>query len=216
MNPVRDDTATTACPACGAAFAPESRQRYCSTTCRQRAWRRRREAPTPPVPAKPTTVYECDSCAARALGEQYCVECRTFMRRVGAGGPCPHCDELVALQHTSSATTNSVPPPGGDDIHDYFDLSATLHGLGASPGWLVALADDVQDPMAPLHSELFDVGGTGFRHPQPVQAEQHREGGVVAVKAFSREQERAQRGTVHPVTLRRLDLGPADVLGGIR
>jgi hypothetical protein len=50
------------------------------------------------VPAKPTTVYECESCGERGLGEQYCHECRTFMRRIGPGGPCPHCDELVALQ----------------------------------------------------------------------------------------------------------------------
>ena len=98
MNPVRDDTATTPCPACGRTFAPEGRQRYCSTTCRQQAWRRRRQAPTLPVPAKPTTVYECDSCGARLLGEQYCEECQTFMRRIGPGGPCPHCDELVAMQ----------------------------------------------------------------------------------------------------------------------
>ncbi len=98
MNPVRDDTATNVCPACGGSFSPEGRQRYCSTVCRQQAWRRRRQAPMPPVPAKPTTVYECDSCGERALGEQYCEDCRTFMRRVGPGGPCPHCDELVALQ----------------------------------------------------------------------------------------------------------------------
>jgi hypothetical protein len=98
MNPVRDDTATTTCPVCDATFTPQGRQRYCSTTCRQQAWRRRREAPTAPLPAKPTTVYECDSCGTRALGEQYCEECHMFMRRVGPGGPCPHCDELVALQ----------------------------------------------------------------------------------------------------------------------
>lgn len=98
MNPVRDDAATTPCPVCGAAFAPQGRQRYCSTACRQGAWRRRREAPTAPLPAKPSTIYECDSCGTRALGEQYCEDCRTFMRRAGPGGPCPHCDELVALQ----------------------------------------------------------------------------------------------------------------------
>jgi hypothetical protein len=98
MNPVRDDTATTLCGMCGGVFTPQGRQRYCSTTCRQHAWRRRQQAPTAPVPAKPTTVYECDSCGERALGEQYCDQCRTFRRRVGPGGPCPHCDELVALQ----------------------------------------------------------------------------------------------------------------------
>jgi transcription elongation factor Elf1 len=98
MNAVRDDTATMTCEVCGQPFARTGRQRWCSTTCRQRAWRRRREAPTPPLPAKLNTVYECDRCGDRSLGEQYCPECHTFMRRVGPGGACPHCDELVALQ----------------------------------------------------------------------------------------------------------------------
>jgi len=49
-------------------------------------------------PRQATTIYECHSCGTRALGEQYCQDCRTFTRRVGPGGPCPHCDELVALQ----------------------------------------------------------------------------------------------------------------------
>ena len=98
MNPVRDDNATTTCPICATAIAPHGRQRYCSSTCRQRAWRRRRQAPHSPVPAKATTVYECDSCGTRALGEQRCADCGTFMRRVGPGGECPHCAELVALQ----------------------------------------------------------------------------------------------------------------------
>jgi DNA polymerase II large subunit len=42
------------------------------------------------------TVYECD-CGARAVGRQRCTECGTFMRRVGIGGACPHCDEPVAV-----------------------------------------------------------------------------------------------------------------------
>jgi hypothetical protein len=44
------------------------------------------------------TVYECDGCGARTLGEQYCDECRTFMRRVGVGGCCPACSEPIAYQ----------------------------------------------------------------------------------------------------------------------
>jgi hypothetical protein len=43
------------------------------------------------------TVYECDGCGTRTLGEQYCAQCRTFMRRVGVGGYCPSCDEPVAV-----------------------------------------------------------------------------------------------------------------------
>jgi hypothetical protein len=97
VNPVRDDTATTTCEACGRAFVPTGRRRWCSTTCRQAAWRRRRTAPVAPLPAKPNTIYECDSCGARYLGQQRCQDCNTFCRRLGPGGPCPHCDEPVAI-----------------------------------------------------------------------------------------------------------------------
>jgi DNA-directed RNA polymerase subunit RPC12/RpoP len=44
------------------------------------------------------TVYLCDSCGARALGEQYCADCRTFMSSLGRGGSCPSCDEAVAVK----------------------------------------------------------------------------------------------------------------------
>jgi len=55
----------------------------------------------PPLPPKgrrrPVTVYQCDTCGERALGEQYCPDCRTFMRRVGLGGCCPSCDAAIAV-----------------------------------------------------------------------------------------------------------------------
>jgi hypothetical protein len=103
QHPVRDDHATTTCGLCGSPFAPIGRQRWCSTTCRQQAWRRHRTAPTPPLPAKPTTVYECPDCETRYLGEQRCHDCNTWCRRVGPGGLCPHCDEPVALQDILTA-----------------------------------------------------------------------------------------------------------------
>jgi hypothetical protein len=43
------------------------------------------------------TVYECDNCGSRALGEQRCEQCGTFMSRVGIGGCCPSCDEPIAV-----------------------------------------------------------------------------------------------------------------------
>jgi len=97
MNPVRDDTATMSCGVCGQPFTPSGRQRWCSTECRQTAWRRTRAAPIPPAPAKTTTVYECGDCGTRYLGEQRCDNCNTWCQRIGAGGLCPHCDEPVAL-----------------------------------------------------------------------------------------------------------------------
>ena len=42
MNPVRDDSATVPCPVCGLAFGPSGRRQYCSTRCRQAAFRHKR------------------------------------------------------------------------------------------------------------------------------------------------------------------------------
>ncbi len=97
MNPVRDDTATMACGSCGRSFKRLGRQRFCSTTCRQAAWRRQRSAPVEPVVAKADTVYQCDDCDTRYLGEQRCQECNRWCRRIGPGGACPCCDEPVAV-----------------------------------------------------------------------------------------------------------------------
>ena len=100
MIPVRNVGVTIPCPVCGAPFTPVGRQQVCSAACRQAAWRRRHGAPLPSMPrhTSPTsTIYECPSCEARYLGEQRCPDCRIFCRKVGPGGPCPHCDELIVL-----------------------------------------------------------------------------------------------------------------------
>jgi hypothetical protein len=92
-----------ACPICQRSFAPSGRRRFCSDACRSIAYRRRRDAGRPAVvvpaarPRRPITVYECDGCGGRALGEQRCEPCGIFMRRVGIGGCCPACDEPVAV-----------------------------------------------------------------------------------------------------------------------
>ena len=102
--PSRNDGATVlSCPVCYRSFEPQGRARYCSDRCRQTAFRRRHQAEAPEVPLPPrgrrraVTVYECDSCGDRALGEQYCENCRTFMRSLGRGALCPHCDGPVAV-----------------------------------------------------------------------------------------------------------------------
>jgi hypothetical protein len=112
---VRDDTATTVCPVCGTAFEPEGRRRFCSTPCRQSAWRRRRSAPVEPVVARSDTVYLCPSCEARYLGEQRCEECNTWCRRVGPGGLCPCCDEPVALADLLTPEQLAQPAPAGQN-----------------------------------------------------------------------------------------------------
>lgn len=100
--PSRDDVVTMACPVCGGPYIPAGRRRFCSAACRTAAWRRRRRATAPVVvvPAAhrvPMTVYECDACGTRAIGQQRCADCSVFMRRLGIGGACPHCDEAVTV-----------------------------------------------------------------------------------------------------------------------
>lgn len=116
--PLGDDIETTSspalasCPLCQTMFTRIRRQLYCTQTCRKTAWRRRNTHTTTPAPipaARPqreTTVYACPDCDTRYLGEQHCPDCNTFCTRIGPGGPCPSCDEPVAIQDL----TNTDPP----------------------------------------------------------------------------------------------------------
>jgi predicted nucleic acid-binding Zn ribbon protein len=112
--PSRHDGVTMTCPVCQHSFSPRGRQRFCSDACRATAYRRRRNATHTPVvvpaaqPRRPITIYECDDCGTRALGQQRCDECSTFMRRVGIGGSCPHCDEPIAI---TELLNQDVPRP---------------------------------------------------------------------------------------------------------
>jgi len=92
---VRDDGVTMGvCAACGRAFPKQGRGRFCDGACRQAAWRRRKAtvAAMPPEshPAL-LIIYECTVCEGRYVGQRRCPDCNLFNRRVGLGGPCPHC-----------------------------------------------------------------------------------------------------------------------------
>ena len=110
-NDDRNDSAA-ACPACGQPFTPAGRRRWCSGACRQAAWRRRHPVPgpasggpaAPPPAATDATIYQCPECDQRYLGQQRCDDCGTFCRRIGPGGPCPHCDEPVAIKDLITVT----------------------------------------------------------------------------------------------------------------
>lgn len=97
------DAVTMTCPVCQHPFTPAGRRKFCSDACRAAAYRRRRDATRPALsvpaarPRRPITVYECDTCGARALGQQRCADCATFMRKIGLGGECPSCAEPVAV-----------------------------------------------------------------------------------------------------------------------
>jgi hypothetical protein len=105
MTPSSNRTVTAGCLACGGPLPPSRARSTCSDACRQALWRRRHPpAATPALPAPPAgasrrarTVYQCDNCDTRALGDQRCDDCGTFMRRVGQGGLCPCCDQPVTI-----------------------------------------------------------------------------------------------------------------------
>jgi hypothetical protein len=96
------------CPICQTGIVP-ARARYCSDACKQRAYRLRRAVAEPATLTNLAarshsrqalvahTVYECPTCEIRLLGEQRCPDCHVFCRRLGLGGPCPHCDEPILL-----------------------------------------------------------------------------------------------------------------------
>jgi hypothetical protein len=102
-GPWRDDSATITCPVCHRPFARSGKRQWCSPACKAAAWRRRRQGAPPRVvlpparPRRPITVYECEGCGTRAVGQQRCEDCGNFMRKLGLGGTCPHCDEPVAV-----------------------------------------------------------------------------------------------------------------------
>jgi predicted nucleic acid-binding Zn ribbon protein len=113
-TPSCHDAVTMTCPVCDARFIPTGRQRYCSDACRSAAYRRRRRARTPSVamakaqPRRPITVYECDSCGERAVGEQRCDTCGTFMRKAGLGGCCPSCDDPITVAELVGAGVDTT------------------------------------------------------------------------------------------------------------
>jgi len=83
---------------------PTGRARtWCSPRCRQAAYRARRRPATPVLPSLPTGsptaggVYECPGCGERLAGERRCPECNLFARRLGQGGCCPACSEIITV-----------------------------------------------------------------------------------------------------------------------
>ena len=96
-------------------LSPTGRQAYCSTACRKTAFRRRHQQGGPAVtvptagPRREITVDECPDCGERLLGEQRCDTCHTFARRIGIGGPCPNCDQPLAITELIDQATSRSP-----------------------------------------------------------------------------------------------------------
>jgi hypothetical protein len=104
-SPSRNTTVTACCGACNRPLPTGNASRqWCSDACRQAAWRRRHQNPTPTTAELPTgrsrranTIYQCPECETKLLGEQRCEDCASFMRRLGPGGLCPCCDEPITI-----------------------------------------------------------------------------------------------------------------------
>ena len=104
MNPSSNDPVTIPCLVCGTLFPAAGKRRYCRDACRVAAHRRRHQPPEQPdivlpahQPRSSRTIYQCTNCDTRALGEQRCNDCGTFMNRLGLGGLCPCCDEPITI-----------------------------------------------------------------------------------------------------------------------
>ena len=86
------------------------RRRFCSPACRQAAYRRRNQpvAREVPLPGRRSrlqgTIYECAECETRYLAEQWCPECSRPCQRLGAGGTCPRCEEMITAPAPSTQT----------------------------------------------------------------------------------------------------------------
>ncbi|MBA3529374.1 MAG: hypothetical protein H0T91_08725 [Propionibacteriaceae bacterium] len=110
-TPPSDVSVTAAgCLTCGRQLPIGRSRRFCSPACRQAAYRRRHqpaaaEVPPPPVQSRlHGTVYQCPDCETRYLAEQWCPDCTRPCRRIGAGGSCPCCEEVITLDELTHQT----------------------------------------------------------------------------------------------------------------
>jgi len=125
QTPSGDVSVTAAkCPACGADLPAGRSRRFCSPACRQAAYRRRHqsvsaEAPLPPRRSRlQGTLYQCPECETRYLGEQWCHDCSTPCQRLGPGGICPGCEEMITIEElTENAAASSPRPVASTSVH---------------------------------------------------------------------------------------------------
>lgn len=86
-----------------------TRAKYCSRACQQRAYRSRQKPSRDDLAAEliaqlrerralvAQTVYACPECEQRLLGERRCDECNLMCRKLGIGGRCGECEEIVLI-----------------------------------------------------------------------------------------------------------------------
>jgi hypothetical protein len=127
--PVRDDTRNDSqpplgvCPVCTNTFPIDGRGMYCTPKCRQRAYRLRHHQAKRPTATDlaarlrreqrllAQTVYECPSCQERLLGDRRCDNCNQWCRKVGLGGQCSGCDDVMTVSDLVGIELNSKEVP---------------------------------------------------------------------------------------------------------
>lgn len=112
---------TRTCAACARQLPTGRSRRFCSPACRQAAYRRRHQPPhderAVPLPRTRSrlegTVYQCPDCESRYLAEQWCPECARPCHRLGAGGICPCCQEMITIAELTEtiSTSRQLPVP---------------------------------------------------------------------------------------------------------
>ena len=104
-SPSRDTSVTAPCPICLGPMPTGHARSWCSPRCRQAAYRARHRPPSLALTLPSTAVdsrtasgvYECPACGDRLAGERRCQECNLFARRLGEGGCCPACSEIITI-----------------------------------------------------------------------------------------------------------------------
>ena len=113
--PSGDVKVTARCLACGGPVPTGRARRYCSPACRQDAYRRRHQPARPPMqlPARRSrrdgTVYACGECDSRYLGQQWCHDCNRPCQRLGAGGTCPSCEDIILTEELIGDQVDDTP-----------------------------------------------------------------------------------------------------------
>ena len=113
--PSGDVSVTASCVACAGPLPSGRTRQYCSPACRQDAYRRRHQParPSAKLPARRSrrdgTVYACGECESRYLGEQWCPDCNRPCLRLGAGGTCPSCEEVILSEELTGDQVDDTP-----------------------------------------------------------------------------------------------------------
>jgi len=187
-DPSRYVSVTASCAACNGPMPTGRTRQYCSPACRQDGYRRRHQLPTPAIvlPARRSrregTVYGCNDCDSRYLGEQWCFDCSRPCRRLGPGGPCPCCEEIILFEDILGGQIDDTTPKNLPTTTCPSTMTKSPRSQGKLNGLLIG-RDSAQcvrqRPSGVGDDERVARVGLGFARVQ-VRQPAHRQPGKVA------------------------------------